>query len=54
MWPAVTMIRALLGDFDIMDYGKWTAIVTFCVVTFFVMLLMLNLLVSFMSYTTCQ
>ena len=90
-WPAVTMIRALLGNFDIGhyrgcelrgvreyktrlvqyktrlkknvttkttpprfvniigDYNKWSAILCFVVVTFFVMILMLNLLIAIMQ-----
>lgn len=36
LWPSVTMIRALLGNFDITDYTKWTSVVMFC---------MLNLLI---------
>ena len=34
---------------SIRDYGKWTSIVVFCLTTFFIMLLMLNLLIAIMG-----
>jgi hypothetical protein len=47
--PAVTMIRLTLGDFYIQDYSKASATAMFIAVTFFVMILMLNLLIAIMQ-----